>query len=827
MAIKKKQAPKSTPKNSLIDVVKSELIISQALEKQRFKDAIVHLKKLVTLDSKYLPKLILCYQNLIDQSFDKKDYSEVKKQIMALKEFALPQEYLSREINLAVEEGRFNDAARLTIAHFDSLAPESRWFHCDTLLLSDIEINKDSIPDEKLCAELLAVQSALQYVSNEQYEEVAIATKIIGLKSPVSHWKLFVKGVCAYYTGDDSTAIKAFGGIPINSLLFGTVTLFLNQLNFPNALADSYRNKLLLEKLCILNGFHDLKTDLPRAEYLWHSGRFRDSLKHILLSNGHLFSDSSPLLEDLSCFYMTAAHLFSNEKKMKYAEDIIDFSTAHLLKMKTKDPFFQYLLAKLSLDTTMNYALQSNNDAHTVFKGYSFFYQNYRGKNPKAEALIEYNQALYFAELIEPEHYSFFHRPTPRMRDEKFALTAFETAFSLDPYNETIAQSLLKFYEQTKNSSARIKLLDSVVVNFPENKNFLVKAGLDAIDRKAFKKGFTYLEKANKLDPLDKNVREELVRAYCNHAIIQAKSGKMHLYRELFALSEPLTDTSSNMVLGKHFNYIKYSALEYSNNQIPEAESCVKKAYDSGANHFEVLYYQYLFMYMNNITNIDILTLQAEVRQYLKSTANPENGLISIKILTDMLRRDSRGTLDLEKKEFNAYLQQFLKTKIDLSLLEKILQVNDESDIECIDPKLLEKLCEMALKQDSNQPMFRFFLWNSLFKNLKSWDTPDIEGLEKINEEAKRLFNRELIEKTESLLKQIMPKFQESRYSPFDFDDDDIEELINRAAHLAGLSNPLPTKPKPQPKPKSKPDESKPNKKSVPAEVVQQSLFDL
>jgi len=115
-------------------------------------------------------------------------------------------------------------------------------------------------------------------------------------------------------------------------------------------------------------------------------------------------------------------------------------------------------------------------------------------------------------------------------------------AFQLDPNNETAWRKLLEHYQQTNHTAARNRLLDQLSKIHPNHKEVLFQNGVEAVKRKAFKKGLQSLRAAWALDPLDRKVKCELSAGLLLHIRDGVTKGRDDTL--LWAELEPLLEAS-------------------------------------------------------------------------------------------------------------------------------------------------------------------------------------------------------------------------------------------------------------------------------------------
>ncbi|MEK7242700.1 MAG: hypothetical protein AAB112_00840, partial [Thermodesulfobacteriota bacterium] len=299
------------------------------LDQQNYRRAKEWLKELCKRNKElYQPRLIACYQGLAQQMLEKGQRHEAKtvfEQIRLLTgrpvdgrletpSLTLTDDY-SATASVMVRRYGEEGGKPLTAAEGKTLA--------DALVIAfeDIPELQENHPD--LHRELLAVRTALEHLGAERFADAQNEVKAIGRHSVFADWRLFIKGLSAFYAGDDAKALEALQRFGKDSLLFRAARPFSHIINDgATPLSKDEGKEPLLMDICRILHRPELNHVLPRAEYLWRMGRHADSFDHVSRMLSHFPTNEPGLLRTLSRFYFQALFHMSPDQGDKYFRDL-------------------------------------------------------------------------------------------------------------------------------------------------------------------------------------------------------------------------------------------------------------------------------------------------------------------------------------------------------------------------------------------------------------------------------------------------------------------------------------------------------------------------
>lgn len=196
-----------------------EIQAREALAKGKFWLAKDAFKDLYKKDKgKYLSELLQCYHGLGHQMIQNGQLSDATQIIENIRALSRDGSEISLEIAIAMKMKDYETIARiygrLLSQKKDVSGVKEMSTVADALVIAFQEFPALKAASPELHGELLAVQQALEDVSVEKYDDAWGKVKGIGAQSLFSRWKLFIKGMIAFYKNEDGKALEAFGRVP-------------------------------------------------------------------------------------------------------------------------------------------------------------------------------------------------------------------------------------------------------------------------------------------------------------------------------------------------------------------------------------------------------------------------------------------------------------------------------------------------------------------------------------------------------------------------------------------------------------------------------------
>jgi len=494
---------------------------SEQLEKQagdhltagRFRQARDTYKVLCKQDrQKFLPGLIEANTRLAEEMIQNGMISEAEALLTYLKTIASSSSVAAIEVSFALKKNDWPsawDAAAHSLK--DAAAVHDERFRAtvaDALVLafpSDQEIGSLNLPE---ASELAAIVNALRCVSEERWEQAQELLRPIPRGSLFAAWKILVKGMIAFYTGDLKKAETLLAHLPPHGVTMGAAHAFRV------FLGPEYLQKFkepwigrMLESACRLLNSTDLAPALMRADQSWRAARHTDSYKEIRQAPGFP-SEQPDLAGALSDFYFKAPFAMPDAAHDKYIGWFDRLAGSGQFKNDLEARLTYRLLGCAEFDNPYSEEIE---DFWRLFLQY---YPKDAPLRSKVESLSLERVGAHFGEREDANPFSFGEEMDAQSRDPEGAVRLLKESIECDPSNLDAYLKLLDVYEWAKRDNDRDRLLDRMTESFPKDKGVLLRAGRESLNRNACMKAIQYLERAHSLDALDPEVLDILASAY-------------------------------------------------------------------------------------------------------------------------------------------------------------------------------------------------------------------------------------------------------------------------------------------------------------------------
>jgi hypothetical protein len=283
------------------------------------RDALI---ELVRIDrTRYLPDLLGCCNMLAEQMARNGQLTEAQSLVTYIKN-------LGGESAVTVDLTLFQPGANKSDSPVSSIinqiksghqiSPEHKYQAADTAIACG-EL-PTGLPDS-FSSDCNAVKTALSFVCDSEFEKAAEMLKPVPFESPFSQWKLLVRGMIFYYTGDNEKAEKAFAKIVLSTVpakLAKSFLVLLNQKKY--LLNDDTDREEVLKKSCVFAGYSKFSDVLPRAQYLWMTERYRDSFSHVEKTLPGFPTVEFGVEGNLTSFYFNILHHLEREHESRYVD---------------------------------------------------------------------------------------------------------------------------------------------------------------------------------------------------------------------------------------------------------------------------------------------------------------------------------------------------------------------------------------------------------------------------------------------------------------------------------------------------------------------------
>ena len=762
---------------------------SDALQARKYRQARDYLKELYKRDKeKYLPDLIAAHEGLALQMINEGRFSDAKQVVDHLTKLGATGKKDWLEFIVSFKQGDFVKAActALRLLEEDDNRTESgeKLLMYDSLVLSfePLDIAKIS-KQSSIIREANQVQAALRLVCEDKYEEAMACLRAISLSSPFSHWKLFVKGLIAFYKMEEQKARKAFSKLPDQSIPAKAAEPYLLLLDGPEGLKKYEKRADVLGLACWVADRKDLESVLPRAEYLWRVGRFRDSYAHVRRNMGGFPSEDQGIIQALSDFYLNAVFQMKERDAYRY----IDFLDKMVARGRTDG--IEKLMILRTIGLWLELTGADDPIVLSVWKDFLRWHSEVYGEDRDLQALVCVHLGDLFSREV-PRDTPFFPLPgrarsrRPVVYNERLAQYCYDTCLEIDPTNKQAHFSLLGLYEKTGQKSKINKKLDEIIELFPEDKDTLYKAGLRCMDRRAFIKGMKYLERAAKLDLLDMRVREAFIVCCIKAALEYAKRSKVERYRALLSKALEYGESDSDdFNLGHAYLYARWANFELLNNNVTDAEQLLDKASELARHESRFLYFKFLVGRLYEVPSKYMSSIEKSVKKEFSGRASPEKAMA----FADVISYFQRGSRTIptwfkeEERRVNRYIRKTAKGEFSQEqarvLVEYALQNRDED--------LAWSCINKALEQNPDDPYFLFVRFQLEVGSFYGFvDEEELEELKRILSLAERQRDQELISRIRKTIQEIeemacVGEIFDNHDEELDEEEEDLDEAVD------------------------------------------------
>ena len=500
-------------------------------------------KELVRLDNtRFLPQLLLCYNRLAQKMILNKQVNDAQIIVNLIKE-------LGGEDAVTVSTDNIRTGSTPSVPGKSSSLIE--YFTSGNKIPADVKfmaadwaIMNGSIPQEterSFIEDFSGVKQALSLVCENQFEKAVECIKPVSYDSAFSQWKLLIRGMVSYFTGDNSRAEMAFLKISSSSVPSKIAKSYLVLIDTSAHLnKDDTDREETLENACVLCGHPELKDSLPRAHYFWMTRRHRDSYLHIKKNLAKFPSIDDSVAGVLSNFYFNMIHQLNDKEFDRYTSAIFDRADP----FREKSSIGDFLKIRALGIYTLKSCDCRNEELVGIWEQFYIEYTNIYGNDSQIQAEIHLMlAAAIILRMTDGNNITGMGRDS-LFKDDSFVaenclLKALELVKSKEAYI-----LLLQYYRLSSRKKDCRTLIEDAVKAFPDDKDLLCEAGMMAQLRSANNKAVEYFERAYRIDKIDPKLRNILTITYIGLAknVLVSKTGtsRMRSYMTKAELLCPL-----------------------------------------------------------------------------------------------------------------------------------------------------------------------------------------------------------------------------------------------------------------------------------------------
>jgi tetratricopeptide (TPR) repeat protein len=396
-------------------------------------------------------------------------------------------------------------------------------------------VESEDALSSQLAAELAMVHAACKATSDGRMEDAVEAIRALPANSVFRHWKIFLRGMRHFLTGAKKEAEACFSRLPEGGACATAAAVILNKPHAAEIPAIGKTGWIL----ATVGESPTKAREIATADECWKKGNWNGAKDALARALGRNFSIKLRGIE-----YALSEHLFSLgleelPVEIKRSQQIESFfCQQRAIPQSASEILYSVWIVLVLIDAHSIPDSNLESEFGDILKMSSDFY----GKNPIRDSVIYETLGDIFALDSNRGKSAVAARSLYKPRNAERAIKAFIQATRSAPDNESAWVKLLSVHEKLQNKSEVHQLLDQLVARFPQNKHILSKAGVLAVERKAFAKGIDYLEAAHQLDPLDSKCKTQLIAGLTDYIINRHK--KKQSTASLWDRVAPLLDSS-------------------------------------------------------------------------------------------------------------------------------------------------------------------------------------------------------------------------------------------------------------------------------------------
>jgi tetratricopeptide (TPR) repeat protein len=722
---KKRRSEKSSVPNKQLTLAELEDQFAENVAAGNFRRAAGIARRLCDHDLKrYEPLLFQALISLVDVLLDKGKISPARTAFDRLNKMSSAPEVDDLALRLARESGDFigtsTAAVRLLTAEPRGADDDDHHQYLQKLRAADVLVLSFAAFPLPLAAEypgpaaeLSQVHQALELICKKSYNEALDAVATLGRRSLFSHWRLYIKGLVAFYRGEDDKAKQAFSRLPEGSWLVGAAAPFLLLLlpaEDPSC-QQLAKDESRLRAACILADRSELADILPRANYLWMTGRHRDSFRYLHRSRINFPAETPDVCGSLTRFYYNAGYHLEGKQREQYIFFLCEAVAKEMERNKT------IVLQGIRLAALYSENDEDEEDEMVLFwQDFIRYYQFFYGENKRIVSLVYAHLGELFARKVAGMEMSPFHLPgyLDAGRDEseifdpeeaeKYFLLSIET----DDGNKNSWLALLDLYSSAGWKTKENRLLDDIVKHFPDDKDALFKAGTGCWERHAWHKGRKYFRRALDLDPLDSYLQEKFILTTVSLALEQVLKGRLErccsLLDEIVEITRPKLDDLNcgrSYLLGR---WVIFYLLAYDEDK---AQEYYAQAMETAPNPDKLLYFIWMYALCRGVDR-NFLTWMEKPLKKLFSRASVPTAMGFLEVFRYCCRMIDEDFSPLKKEEMR--LHKLLVKAMRQADVGQVVEVIEYAFDDPVTGKPVIRACLRRLKAiDSRSPYYLFY----------------------------------------------------------------------------------------------------------------------
>jgi hypothetical protein len=576
---------------------------------------------------------------------------------------------------------------------------------------ADLELQRNPKLKPSLPAEYLvpaeSIRQAFALLEERSYDAALAALQPIGLQSPFLEWKLLLRGLSAYYQGDDARAIENWQRLNVARFPAQLAAPFryLIDADFKAAQSPAFQEQLqnlaerlqsdqLVEQLCAIRSL------LTQEEGLQPALRTAQELMP------HLRAELPHAVPRLANIFYWALAINS------HPDDFVRYE--RVFGKPADDPYFQR--AKALILERIGFREQ----AHLSWQAYEQYLAAYPERWPgeegkHARAVIWHRMGVNAAQAQQPQDEDEDDEMAPpweSMRAQPLLLKpsaqeCLTRSLALAPDRHETHACLVHYYQDFGTPAEVEGAARRLLEHFPNHIDTLLTLGELRQKAGATAEGLDFIQRALKVNPLDRKLRERVVAAHLCHAGGERARGHYDEARRQYQAALAACDGKNSISV-----LCKWSAFEFKAGATEQAETLLAQAQSRQASRLALAFSMLIEAIRLKLPPQLKKRFDVEVKAGLKELPAAEDIVALVEILA--LNRGSGMGYHGQKaheKLILAYAEKVGKTACSpeqfSSLCERLLQ---------IDPKILRKVADIARRKYAKRPEFVLYKIRSYLK---------------------------------------------------------------------------------------------------------------
>jgi len=619
---------------------------------------------------------------------------------------------------------------------------------------------------------LLAVRTGLQGICQNQPEALATAMASISRQSSLAQWKLLLRALDAWYSGQDEILDKCFNKLTdlrgkLKHIVAGIQ--LLRQSQFPIT-AETLATTLALHA----NETDDadaltLAADLLQTDCHLDANQYVDAFKFARSTFNFSQPESCIARSVLDRFVTT----FKSGNHSEYQQHLSRWLTNKGIRPATSFPFLQAQFA------AWNLPCNCIDCVGTCGKQYLRTLAA-RGASDPVLARAHLHLAEAFLKEVRDED----------MEDDdddlkshlNTSIDLLRKAMRLDPQYTEAGLLLFEAHQLAKAPSAANKLLDQLAATHTDNPKILQLAGRRCIERGTLVRGLKQLEQALTLDPHLQGLKLDFLQASLQKAHADFQKGQITKGRACFAnmrihLQEKTHDC--DYWFDARLMRLRWLELERSHSDAPAEINALSNTVEKDWQGRELMHQAltYFFIEQFGSSQRQVETHESKKAFFIKTAPLLQMLPEQVHQLFIILKEGNR--LAKKQLDWGAYLTLFLdsyRKHYQPARLEGILAILWEAVPASITPRELIETCKLWSKADRHHPQLKMLLLWAKYSQKKTVDQNDLDELDQALDTARQRNDSFALNKGEPLRQTFIAILERPPPGRHHFADDDEDD---------------------------------------------------